>query len=624
MIRVPLDDTVSMLLLAGAVASLGGGYLFSVLALRSATPAGQPPPPDDKAAVEDQAEGHLVTGLVETDPDGWITHADAAAVALLGADVGVHIGGVLPAVAPDGQGPRLDVRESPLLRAGGKRGVIDLMVMPRRGNGWLVAVRDAGPRKRRMRELEQLALHDPLTGLPNRALFANRVEQAMAVAERRGEHCAMLMLDLDRFKQVNDALGHDIGDLLLRAVAPRLSRPLRGSDTLARLGGDEFAVLLPPPTSAEEAVEVARRLVQAMSAQFLIEGFSLGLGVSIGVALRPRHGTDLDSLLRSADEAMYAAKRDALGFLLAGQPSDLGVIRRPSLRADLEKAIADGGLSIHFQPKVEAGSRRVAGFEGLLRWNHAAYGWLQPDIFLPVAERARLMGPLTQFVLNDCLRRQREWRRRGLRLEVAVNLATFWLRDEELVDHVRQALRAWDTPPSDLTLDVTEGSIMSDPERSREQLAQLRALGCRIAMDDFGTGYSSLTELQRLPLDEIKVHRSFVAPVGQNQGPARVVLRSIIGIAHGLGLITTAEGVETEEVARSVAELGCERLQGFLIAEPMTADDALSWLQGWKAGTVVPAGPGEVAVPAAAAAGGAEHSRIVVQAARVVQDPRTA
>jgi EAL domain-containing protein (putative c-di-GMP-specific phosphodiesterase class I) len=328
-----------------------------------------------------------------------------------------------------------------------------------------------------------------------------------------------------------------------------------------------------------------------MRAQFLIEGFSLGLGVSIGVALRPRHGTDLESLLRSADEAMYAAKRDALGYLLAGQPADLGVIRRPTLRADLEQAIAEGGLSIHFQPKVEAGSRRVAGFEGLLRWDHPTYGRLQPDIFLPVAERARLMGPLTQFVLNDCLRRQREWHERGFQLEVAVNLATFWLRDEDLVDHVRQALTVWGTHAAGLTLDVTEGSIMSDPERSREQLRQLRALGCRVAMDDFWTGYSSLTELQRLPLDEIKVHRSFVAPIEQNQGSARVVLRSIIGIAHGLGLITTAEGVETEEVARSVAELGCERLQGFLIAEPMTAEDALRWLQGWEAG-IVPAGAG--------------------------------
>ncbi|WP_157505730.1 putative bifunctional diguanylate cyclase/phosphodiesterase [Geminicoccus roseus] len=587
---MPLDDATSMLLMVAAAITIGGACLLSIWMLRSAG-TGFPLVTRGKGEGAAPAAMPLATGLVETDADGRITRIDPVAADLLGpVTPGMPIAGILPALATAGEGPRPDIHESALLRADGRPGDVDLMVIPNQGAGWRIAIRDAGPRRQRMRRLEQLALHDPLTGLPNRALFADRAEQAMAVAERRGESCSVLMLDLDRFKQVNDTLGHDIGDLLLRDVAPRLSLPLRRTDTLARLGGDEFAVLLPPPTSAEEAIEVARRLVRAMAAPFLIEGFSLNVGVSIGVALRPRHGADVETLLRSADEAMYAAKRDALGYLLAGEPSDLGVIRRPALRSDLERAIAEDGLSIHFQPKVEAGSRRVAGFEGLLRWDHPTYGRLQPDKFLPVAERACLMGPLTRFVLNECLRRQQEWRKAGFPLEVAVNLANFWLCDAELVDHVRHALIRWGARAEDLTLDVTEGSIMSDPARSRELLGRLRGLGCRVAMDDFGTGYSSLTQLQRLPLDEIKIHRSFVAPLEQSQGPARVVLRSIVGIAQGLGLATTAEGVESELVARSVAELGCERLQGFLVAEPMSAEAALSWLQHWDAGIMrVPA-----------------------------------
>ena len=505
---------------------------------------------------------------------------DSIAAILLGKPgIGASIGDILPSLLDDHARLRLDVHEGQVRAEDGKHGDVDLMVVPRSDPGWLIAVRDATRRKQRLHKLERLALHDPLTGLPNRVLFADRGDQALAIAERRDEGCAILMLDLDRFKQVNDSLGHDIGDLLLRDVAPRLSAPLRRSDTLARLGGDEFAVLLPPPTSAEEAVEVARRLVQAMRRQFMIDGLSLSVGVSVGVALRSRHGTDLNSLLRSADEAMYAAKRNALGYLLAGQPSDLGVLRRPALRVDLERAIAEEALTLHFQPKVEAASRRVTGLEGLLRWDHPTYGQLQPAMFLDVAERARLMGPLTQFVLNECLRRQREWCRQGHQLEVSVNLATMWLRDEELIEHVSRALEAHGTRASDLTLDVTEGSIMSDPIKSTERLRQLRSLGCRIAMDDFGTGYSSLTLLQQLPLDEIKIHRSFIAPLERGSSSSSVIFRSITSIAQGLGLTTTAEGVETSAGAAAATELGCNRLQGFLIAAPMEASEATAWLE---------------------------------------------
>ncbi|HWL70046.1 MAG TPA: EAL domain-containing protein [Geminicoccus sp.] len=593
MIRVPLDTAISLMLLAAFVAVIGGSCLLASLIVRPApgvpamaAGAAPPSPGPLPSGAPDEADSGRVAGLVATDADGRIVDTDQMARRMLGRSAhGELLADFLPDLAGADGTLRLHVHEGRLLGPDGGAGHVDLMVVPRPHSGWLVAIRDAGPRHQRLNRLEQMALHDPLTGLPNRVLFADRAEQAMALAERRGESCAILMLDLDRFKQVNDTLGHDIGDLLLRAVAPRLAEPLRRTDTLARLGGDEFAVLLPPPTSADEAVEVARRLVQAMHPQFLIEGFSLGLGVSIGIALRPRHGNELDALLRSADEAMYAAKRDVLGYVLAGQPQDLGVIRRPALRTDLERAIeAEGELTIHFQPKIEAASRSVAGFEGLLRWDHPIYGRLHPDMFLPVAERARLMGPLTRFVLDECLKRQREWRAHGYRLEVAVNLANFWLRDDQLIDHVHQALTSWGAAPAELTLDVTEGSIMADPERSRLQLQRLRELGCRVAMDDFGTGYSSLTHLQRLPLDEIKVHRSFVAPLEEADGPARVVLRSIVGIAHGLGLVTTAEGVESEQVARSVAELGCERLQGYLIAAPMGAEEALAWLQRWAPG----------------------------------------
>ena len=586
---VPLVDPLVVLLPVTAILSIVVGWLLANLTRRdNGAPAGaldpERPPSlhDDNSGAGSVVEPISVTGLVETDPQGRIIGLDDVAAALLGnVPVGAEVGEVLPSLIggqDDQNDVRRDIHESRVQAPNGSVGDVDLMVSPRPDGSWLIAVRDAGPRKQRLRKLERLALHDPLTELPNRVLFADRTEQALALAERRDEPCAVLMLDLDRFKQVNDTLGHDIGDLLLREVGPRLLSPLRRTDTLARLGGDEFAVLLPPPTSAEEAVEVARRLVQSMRRHFLIDGFSLDVGVSVGVALHAMHGSDLDSLLRSADEAMYAAKRNALGYLLAGQPPDLGVLRRPALRADLERAIADRALTLHFQPKVEAGSRRVTGFEGLLRWDHPSYGRLQPSMFLDVAERARLMGPLTQFVLTECLRHQQEWRREGHHLEVSVNLATMWLRDEQLIEHVTQVIQAHGTRASDLTLEVTEGSIMADPEYGIERLRQLRGLGCRIAMDDFGTGYSSLAHLQRLPLDEIKIHRSFVAPLERDSTSASVIFRSIIGIAQGLGLATTAEGVETAAVAEAVTALGCERLQGFLIAAPMEADDATRWL----------------------------------------------
>jgi diguanylate cyclase (GGDEF)-like protein len=532
------------------------------------------------AVVDEPGTMQPHAGLLEVDVDGWITALDDQATRLLGATDGeLHVSRILPDLVTDehGGGLRIKAGESRLLREGGHLEV-DVMVAPWRNGGWLVAIRDASAQRRRLLELERLALHDPLTGLANRTLLADRAEQAMALADRRGDPLAVLLLDLDRFKQVNDTLGHEIGDQLLQEVAPRLEGPLRRTDTLARIGGDEFAVLLPPPTSSAEAVEVARRLVDAMRPQFLIDGFSLGVGVSIGIALRPKHGHDLDSLLRSADQAMYAAKRDALGLVLAGDPAELGVIRGPALRDDIERAIAERSLAVYFQPKVEAGSRRVAGFEGLLRWNHPSHGWLKPDVFLPVAERARLMGPLTEFVLDECLRWHECWRGQGHRLEVAANLASFWLRDDRVVDQIGSALTRWGTPRGDLTLDVTERSIMSDPVRARQRLSEFRAMGCRVAMDDFGTGYSSLVQLQSLPLNEVKVHRSFIAPLEDGSASARIVFRSIVGIAQGLGLTATAEGVESEEVARSVAELGCEWLQGFLIAEPMRAEETLAWL----------------------------------------------
>ena len=506
--------------------------------------------------------------LLVVDAEGVVSSANAAAVALLGTDPGGRPSSrYLPAglLAADRRWPQ----EVEVTTEGGSRFAAEVAaspVGPLAPGATLLRFADVSARKVRLAELERLALHDALTGLPNRTLLLDRLNQALRAGWRGDAAMAVMLLDLDRFKQVNDTLGHQMGDKVLQAVAPRLAEPLRQSDTLARLGGDEFCILLPAAADAEDACRVAERLVDALARPFVIDGMTLELGVSIGLALHPEHGADAESLIERADAAMYRAKRDRLGFHVyeRGAATDDS---RTGLRADLRRALDTGGLELLYQPKIDARTGAIAGVEALVRWPHPKRGMLTPDDFLPIAEQTGLILPLTLWVLGMCLRDQQRWRHQGHDLPVSVNISAKWLRDAQFPGILRLLMRQMDGRPDRLILEINESGLMADPERAAGVLSELAALGCRVSLDDFGSGQSSLPWLQRLALYEIKIDRSIVAAMAHDRGTA-IVVRSIVRLAHGLGLRTVGEGVETDAVAEALVALGCDEVQGYRFGHP--------------------------------------------------------
>lgn len=445
--------------------------------------------------------------------------------------------------------------------------------------GWLGQARltNVAERAERLAELERLALHDSLTGLPNRTLFGDRARQAIAAAERHGDTFAVMLLDLDRFKQINDTLGHATGDRLLQAIGPRLARALRKSDTLARLGGDEFAVLLPPAIDFERATASAERLAESLFEPITIEGMSLELGVSVGVALYPEHGTDLDTLLRNADVAMYKAKRERLGFSVFDTVQAIGSARRLTLQRDLRRAIECGDLHVRYQPRVAANGATSLGLEALVRWQHPIEGLLEPTDFLPIAEQTGLVMPLTLNVLNQCLEAQRTWRHIGIDLPIAVTISAKWLKDVEFSKILGLLLHSWQGRADRLMIEVPESAVMLDPEGAIRTLEEVARLGVTIALDNFGTGYSSLPLLQRLPIKALKIDRTFVGELFEQQS-ASVIIRSIVKMAHGLGLKVIALGVESERAANHLAAIGCDELQGSFVGRPVLAEGVAEWL----------------------------------------------
>ncbi len=453
----------------------------------------------------------------------------------------------------------------------------------------IVRVTDVSSRRARERSLERLALHDALTELPNRLLLNDRVRQALRAAERSGEPLALMILDLDRFKEVNDTLGHHVGDLLLRELGPRLATPLRRTDTLARLGGDEFAVLLPAPTTREVACQVAERLVEQLAEPFLVEGMRLEVGVSIGVALSPDHGVDLEALLQRGDSAMYKAKREGLGFVVFDEEEPSAYHRRLVMQRELRGAIQREELVLLFQPKLAAGSRRPVGVEVLVRWAHPELGLLEPKDFLAVAEQTGLADQLTLWTLNAALKEHRGWRLAGLDLPVSVNLTAAWLRDPSAPKMLRLALDTWEVRPGDLVLELAEGAIMSGLEGTMAQLLAIAALGCELSLDGFGTGFSPLVHLPRLPLSELKIDRSLIARMADDHNSA-VIVRSIVKLAHGLGLRVVGTGIDAPDTADWLASLHCDQLQGYSLARPMDSAELVAWLGATAA---VPAAPAE-------------------------------
>jgi diguanylate cyclase (GGDEF)-like protein/PAS domain S-box-containing protein len=471
------------------------------------------------------------------------------------------------------------MHESPLVRLDGELIHVESTSIPimYEGRPAIQAVlRDVTERRRAEAELAHQAMHDALTGLPNRVLLLDRLQQAIAVAQRDGVGLSLLLMDLDRFKEVNDTLGHHAGDLLLQQVGTRLRGALRQVDTIARLGGDEFAVIL-PGTDADCLPALVGDLLRRLQAPFTVEGQHVAVGASIGVTLAPEHGTVADTLLRRADVAMYVAKRSGAGFAIYSADQDRNSPDRLSLIGELRRAVEDGELVLHYQPKIDLRTGALAGVEALVRWEHPIRGLLSPDQFVPIAEQAGLIEPLSLWVLRAALMQANAWRRIGMEVPVAANLSMRSLHDEDLPDKIAELLQVTRTPANLLVLEITESTLMADPNRTLAILERLRAMNVRVAIDDFGTGHSSLTYLKRLLVDELKIDRSFVKDI-VTDATDRIIVRSTIDLAHGLGLRVVAEGVEDAITQALLADLGCDEAQGFHIGRPLRGYDLTHWL----------------------------------------------
>jgi diguanylate cyclase (GGDEF)-like protein len=447
-------------------------------------------------------------------------------------------------------------------------------------------------------ENEYQATHDGLTNLPNRILFKDRLEQALQVSNRSGFSVAVMLMDLDRFKEINDALGHQTGDLLLTEIAERLRATLRGVDTVGRLGGDEFAVVVPEVKDSTEATRVAERILTVFEAPFVLHGMHLHVDGSLGVAMYPEQGHTADVLIQRADVAMYIAKSTHSGFAFYDPSHDSHSPARLAMVDELRRAIAEDGLVVHYQPKVDLSDRRLLGLEALVRWEHPRQGLIPPMEFIDLAEQSGLIGPLTMKVLDLALEACSRWRSEGRDLEVAVNLSLQSLLNVELPNEVALLLQKWEMPPEALTLEITESCMMADAARTMLSLNRLNEMGVQLSIDDFGTGYSSLQYLRRLPVGEIKIDRSFVMDMLEDEGNA-VIAESTIELGRNLGLKVVAEGVASQEIFDRLVAMGCDVAQGFHIAKPLDEGALRDFLvrSPYRARSLITSGPKVVRVP---------------------------
>ena len=431
-----------------------------------------------------------------------------------------------------------------------------------------------------MEEIEHQALHDSLTGLPNRVLFQERIESALANARRTGGRAAVLLLDLDGFKEINDALGHASGDELLRELALRLRGTLRDTDTIARLGGDEFGVVM-PAGSADDVLETATRIHDAVEEPFEIGGLSLAVKTSVGGVLFPDDASDSDTLVRFADVAMYAAKRNRTRIELYNPTVDVSSRESLSLGSELRRALDAGDIVAHYQPKVEVSSGRVVGAEALVRWDHPERGIVLPSQFLPVVQKAGLMSALTSLVLHRAAAEAATWSREGLDLGIAVNVDVDALLDPAFPRRVAEVLEETSLRPELLTIELTETTLMADPVRAGRVARELSALGVRLSIDDFGTGYSSLGYLTALPLAELKIDRSFVGRMTESPMDMAIV-RTILDLGSNLELAVVAEGIESTETREMLEQLGCTLAQGYEFGSPMSAGRLTAFLRSLR------------------------------------------
>ncbi|MDQ6834736.1 MAG: EAL domain-containing protein, partial [Actinomycetota bacterium] len=432
--------------------------------------------------------------------------------------------------------------------------------------------------KQRSVELQRIATTDELTGLANRERFSEAIQERAAVAREAGTDFAVMLMDLDRFKEINDTLGHHYGDVLLRDLGPRLVSAVGPGGLVARLGGDEFGILpatgLRSLTAVEHAVDDLNKCV---SEPFVVDELSLEVGASIGVARYPQDGEDSHALLRCADIAMYAAKEAQTDYKVYAAEQNQHSVRRLSVLSDIRHALASDQIVVHYQPIVDLDDLSVTGAEGLVRWEHPKLGLIPPGAFVQTVEQTGLIGPLTRHVLERSIAECAAWRKAGRELSVAVNLSARNLLDRDLPREIERLLAVYSLPPAALQLEITESMIMSDPDRALAIVTRLSNLGVRMSVDDFGTGYSSLANLRRLPIDELKIDRSFVSPMLSDESDL-IIVRSTINLGHDLGLKIIAEGVEDGPTLQKLAVLGCDLAQGYHLSRPLPAADFDRWL----------------------------------------------
>jgi diguanylate cyclase (GGDEF)-like protein len=434
--------------------------------------------------------------------------------------------------------------------------------------------------RRQAAEKEEQALSDGLTGLANRTMFQEAIQNAISGAGRRKVAGAVMLMDLDRFKDVNDTLGHHNGDLLLQRIGARLDSVLRNTATVARLGGDEFAILLADTHDRQAVVPVVRRVLKVLEEPVVVGGLALQVEASIGIAMFPEHGRTVDSVMRAADVAMYVAKEHRSGYEFYDEDGhehrhDAG---RLALIGELRRAMDEAELVLFYQPKVDLRTGQAKGVEALARWSHPERGMLSPDEFIPLAERSNLLRPMTLYLLDTAMRQANAWRSKGIDVTVAVNLSMQNMLDLRLPNDLARLLTSWRLPAGSLELEITESTIMADHRRAQTILGRLSKMGVRLSIDDFGTGYSSLQYLQELPVDAIKIDKSFVMSMQSDPGNATIV-QSTVDLGHNLGLEVVAEGVEDMHVYNTLADLGCDYAQGYFLSKPLSPEKLTIWLE---------------------------------------------
>lgn len=444
--------------------------------------------------------------------------------------------------------------------------------------GWAATLEDISARRAAETDAAKMARLDPLTKLPNRLLLREHLDEALDRLHRAGEGCALLLIDLDRFKPVNDTLGHPVGDALLEKVADRLRSTVRSIDTVARIGGDEFVVLQTATLGGPETQALAHRIVDLVSRTYVLEGHLLSIGASIGIALAPSDGTTADKLLKCADLALYRAKVDGRGtFRFFESKMDAQMQARRSLELDMRQALARREFQLHFQPQLNLEDNRLVGCEALIRWHHPERGHISPAEFIPLAEELGLIVPIGEWVVRQACREAASW---PIPLSVAVNVSPAQFKSDRLVEMIMSALAFSGLPAERLEIEITEGVLLKDNDRTLATLHRLRGLGIRVSMDDFGTGYSSLSYLRSFPFDKIKIDRSFVKDM-TTKPDGDAVIRAISGLGRSLGMTTVAEGVETPEQMKRIRAQGCTDVQGYFISKPLPSGDLINWLAGF-------------------------------------------